>query len=76
MKPRHIPYIRSHARAILHACRIHVGQNFFTISQEQTGLLLEEANRLKYRQPKNANGSRARYFHDKLQREAVMKEKE
>ena len=42
--------------------------NFFTLGHEAIDALLAEADRVKYRKPRNANGSRARYFHARLQR--------
>jgi hypothetical protein len=35
---------------------------------------LHNLARVRYRKPKNANGSRARYFHDRLQRTARLKD--
>ena len=37
--------------------------DFFTLSSSQVADLLAEADRFNYRAPRNANGSRARYFH-------------
>ncbi len=70
MKPRHAEAYRTHARAILDALKIHVGQNFFTLSNSQVCGLIEAADFARYQKPANANGSRARYFHDRLQRQA------
>lgn len=56
------------ARKILADCGIPVGANFFTLSPSTICRLLEWAG--GYRKPRNANGSRGRYFHAKLQREA------
>ena len=56
------------SRAILKACGVPIGTNFYTLSASQVTALLEYAR--GYRKPKNANGSRGRYWHDKLQREA------
>jgi len=44
--------------------------DFYTLSSAEVEKLLEQADREKYRKPKNANGSRARYFYAKLEREA------
>jgi len=38
-------------------------RDFHTLRQAQVEALLAEADKLAYRQPRNANGSRARYFH-------------
>lgn len=48
-----------------------IARDFHTLSSEEVERLLAEADSVKYRKPKNANGSRARYFHAKLQREKL-----
>jgi len=58
------------ARKILADCGIETGANFHTLDGSKVTRLLEWANTCHYRKPKNANGSRGRYFHAKLQREA------
>lgn len=70
MKARHVEAYRTNARAILQSLKIAIGQNFFTLSNSQVCGLLEAANFARYQKPHNANGSRARYFHDRLQRQA------
>lgn len=60
-----------HSRAVLAACNIPLGTDFHTLSSSKVECLLSWANHDKYRQPKNANGSRARYYHDMLQRRAA-----
>ncbi len=72
MKTRHVRYERTNAIAALQLCGVAIGQDFFTLRAEQVGCLLDEADRSGYRKPKNANGSRGRYFHDLLQRRARM----
>lgn len=62
---------RDHAWAVLSACSIPVGANFYSLSQGTVESLLAWARHDKYRCPKNANGSTARYYHEKLQREAA-----
>ena len=62
---------RTYARATLAAAGVAVGQDFYTLSGGQVNRLLEEADRVKYRRPKDANGSRGRYFHALLQRRAA-----
>lgn len=47
-----------------------IARDFHTLTSDEVERLLAEADRVKYRKPRNANGSRARYFHAKLQREA------
>jgi len=63
------------ATNILGRLNISIGQDFHTLRSEQVEKLLDEADRVGYRRPVNANGSRARYFHAHLQRLAVRKEK-
>lgn len=58
----------SDARVILHRLHIPIGQDFHTLHSSQVDELLAEADRVKYRKPKDANGSRGRYFHARLQR--------
>lgn len=70
VKIRHLEAYRTNARAVLSSLNIAVGQNFFTLSNSQVCGLLEAADFARYQKPKNANGSRARYFHDRLQRQA------
>ena len=47
----------------LHRAHIPPDANFFTLTWAQVDALLAEADRVRYRKPRNANGSRARYFH-------------
>lgn len=70
MKPKHKPAVGSMARITLENMNIAVGQDFHTLRSEQVDALLAEADRVRYQKPAHANGSRARYFHDRLQREA------
>lgn len=70
MKPRHVEGARTNAREMLASAKIDVGQDFHTLASWQVDSLLQEADRVKYRKPRTANGSRARYFHDLLQRRA------
>lgn len=70
MKPKHVALARAHARAVLAQSNIAIGQDFHTLRSSQVESLLVSADLLKYRKPKNANGSRARYFHDLMQRRA------
>lgn len=59
---------RFEACSILRELRIPVGEDFHVLSSSKVSDLLEVADRLKYRKPKNANGSRGRYFHERVQR--------
>lgn len=56
------------AHEALQRAGVAVGADFHTLSSSQVEALLAEADRVKYRKPRNANGSRGRYFHDLLQR--------
>lgn len=68
MRPRHVAAEAFNARQVLQSLRIPVGEDFHTLSRAQVDGLLVEANRVRYQRPAHANGSRARYFHDRLQR--------
>lgn len=61
---------RGTARDILSRCRAPVGGNFHALNSDAVEALLGEARTYAYRHPRNANGSRARYWHDYLQRAA------
>ena len=65
---------RHDARAILRDCGIQPGEDFHRLESSKVEALLTHAKARKYRQPKNANGSRARYFHAHLQRVAGRSE--
>jgi hypothetical protein len=49
--------------------QIDLSKDFHELSTAEVEIVLDEADRCKYRKPNNANGSRARYFFAKLQRE-------
>jgi hypothetical protein len=70
MKPKHAAAYRANARVTLQMLNIDLGRDFHTLSGTQVDALLVEADRVRYRRPVNANGSRARYFHELLQRRA------
>lgn len=61
---------RAHSRNVLKSCGIEIGADYFTLRSSQVTALIAWADRDKYRKPKNANGSRCRYYHDMLQRRA------
>jgi hypothetical protein len=73
MKIKHIPSIRLNAIETLKALNLNVNQDFHALRSSQVDALLECAIAAKYQAPFNANGSRARYFHAKLIREAKLK---
>lgn len=70
MKARHAAAYRLDAREVLKAINAAVGQDFHTLRSKQVEALLTEADRVRYVAPKGANGSRARYFYQQLQRRA------
>lgn len=61
---------RADARATLAACDVPINAEFHALSSWQVELLIVAADSEKYRLPKDANGSRARYYHERLQRRA------
>ena len=70
MKPHHVAGARLNARETLRALNIGLGQDFHTLRSAQVDALLVAADAVRYHKPRNANGARARYFHDMLQRRA------
>lgn len=70
MRPRHVDAYRGDARAVLASIGAEIGQDFHTLNTGQVWALLEAADVRRYRKPRNANGSRARYFYALLQRRA------
>ena len=70
MKPRHVEAERLNARCILDSLGIRRGADFHTLPASKVDALLVQADLARYQKPKEANGSRARYFHDLLQRRA------
>lgn len=58
----------SEARAILTRCNAH--GDYHALSSAVVDSLLAEADRMKYRKPKDAPGSRGRMFHGYLSRRA------
>lgn len=59
---------RHEAHAILTVCGIRPDLDFHELSTSAVDALLRQADARKYRKPKNANGSRARYFHARVMR--------
>jgi hypothetical protein len=72
MRQRHIQSEAFHARATLEWCGIRLGSDFHILRSNHVDALLVCADQARYQKPKNANGSRARYFHDMLQRRAKL----
>lgn len=58
------------AREILASCGIEIDADYHALPNTSFDALMAEADRLSYRRPKGANGSRGRYFHYMLQRRA------
>lgn len=56
---------------ILRRCAVPIGADFHALKFDAIAALLLEADRLAYRAPAGANGSRGRCFHDRLQRLAA-----
>lgn len=65
---------RSAAWDILARAHVPLAHNFHALRSEQVEALLSEADAYGYRAPKNANGSRARYFHAYVVRAAEKAE--
>lgn len=51
------------ASEILSRCNLQARPDFFTLPAATVESLLAHADAVKYRKPKNANGSRGRYFY-------------
>lgn len=65
-----MPKLTQHeARAILGACNA-TGADFHALSSDQVRALIAHADARRYREPRNASGSRARYWHAYLERAA------
>ena len=48
--------------------RLDLAKDFHTLANAEVCRVLEAADLVKYRKPKNANGSRGRYFFEYLKR--------
>lgn len=59
------------ARQILRDCRAPIGSDFHRLDSATVERLLSAADSYGYRKPRNANGSRGRYWHEYLQRVAA-----
>ena len=58
------------ARSLAKRHGFSLGQNFFVLSASTVCQILDAADSVGYRKPKNANGSRGRYFYAYLNRAA------
>lgn len=59
---------RSNACEILRRTGVPIDADFHQLHSTQVNAIVDEARRAGYRKPKNANGSRGRYFFAHLQR--------
>lgn len=65
---------RMQASDLLASCGSNPQENFYSLTQSQTSQVLACARSVGYKQPKNSNGSKARYFFEYLQRRANSKD--
>lgn len=70
MKQSNVVAYQADARAILDRIGATLGQDYHTLSSDQVDRVVTEADIRRYRAPRNANGSRARYFYALVQRRA------
>lgn len=61
------------ARGALGASGVALGADYHALSTSQVESLLAWSRHWKYRKPRAADGSTARYFHDMLQRLAASR---
>ena len=59
---------RGEACEILRRTGAPIDADFHALHSTQVNAIVDEARRAGYRKPKNANGSRGRYFFARLQR--------
>jgi hypothetical protein len=62
------------AREVLRQCEAPKGVNFHALPSSVVENISDAARTYRYRKPKNANGSRARYFHARLVRLSEKKD--
>lgn len=65
---------RSKAANLRNKYHIPTEKDFYQLSSSEVERVLEAADSVKYRKPRNANGSRARYFFAAIQRALSRKE--
>lgn len=63
--------IGDRARETLERCKVEIGADFHALPRSAADALLAEAKMQRYQKPRNANGSRTRYFHAMIQRRAL-----
>jgi hypothetical protein len=59
--------------SLAHKYRIPLDKDFHALTSAEVERVLAAADERKYRKPKNANGSRARYFHASMVRASLRK---
>jgi hypothetical protein len=62
---------RTEAREILARCHVPLGADYHKLDSDTVEYIVAMAKGYRYRKPRNANGSTARYFHAYLQRRAA-----
>jgi hypothetical protein len=65
---------RTAARSIANSYAIPLDRDYHTLDSDSVRRIVSAADSVSYRAPRNANGSRARYFHARLCRAANRKE--
>lgn len=63
---------KTEAREIANRFGFRLDADFHALPSSEVERIIAAADERKYRQPKNANGSRARYFHEYLRRAAGL----
>lgn len=56
------------ARALLENCKIVVGTDYLSLTQDQTAPLMAEADRRGYRRPRGSGTSLTKHFYDYVDR--------
>ena len=59
---------KADALALVERFGIDLSRDFHALSSDQVERIVAAADSVRYRVPRNANGSRARYFHARLER--------
>lgn len=65
---------KSDARELARNYGIPLNRDFHSLNTDTVESIIAAADSVNYRKPRNANGSRARYFHARLVRLASRKE--
>ena len=67
---------RDAAESLADQFRFDLNRDFHALPSDQVEGVIAAADQWRYRAPRNANGSRARYFHAYLQRAIARADKE